>query len=55
MPSVGGVPKGQIPGGFFWLFNILSAVMSALAIVALARRAFVAWSLHVSRGHLRQV
>jgi hypothetical protein len=47
MPSVGGVPKGQIPGGFFWLFNILSAVMSALAIVALARRAFVAWSLTV--------
>jgi hypothetical protein len=45
MPSVGGVPKGQIPGGSWWLFNGLSAVMSALAIVALARHAFASWSL----------
>lgn len=45
MPSVGGVPKGQMPGGSWWLFNVLSALMSALAIVALARHAFVTWSL----------
>jgi hypothetical protein len=45
MPSVGGVPKATIPGGTWWLFNGLSVVMSALAIVALARHAFVTWSL----------
>src|SRR5262245_33730137 len=34
-----------MPGGSWWLFNLLSAAMSALAIVALARHAFVTWSL----------
>jgi hypothetical protein len=37
MPLVGGVPKGQVQGGTWRLFNVLSAVMSALAIVALAK------------------
>jgi hypothetical protein len=32
-------------GGFWWMFQLLSAVMSTLAIVALARHAFVKWSL----------
>jgi hypothetical protein len=45
MPSLGGVPRGQIPSETWWLFNGLSAIMSALAIVALARHAFVTWSL----------
>jgi hypothetical protein len=45
MPSVGGVPKGQMSGGTWWLFNVLSAITSTLAIVALASHAFVTWSL----------
>jgi hypothetical protein len=32
-------------GDFGWVFRLLSALMSTLAIVALARHAFVTWSL----------
>ena len=44
MPSTTSVTKG-VRGDFGWMFRLLSAVMSTLAIVALAQHAFVTWSL----------
>ena len=44
MPSATTVTKGA-RGDFGWLFTLLSALMTTLAIVALARHAFVTWSL----------
>ena len=44
MPSATSVTKG-IRGDFGWMFRLLSGVMTMLAIVALARHAFVTWSL----------
>jgi hypothetical protein len=44
MPSATTVTKG-VRGDFGWTFWLLSTLMSTLAIVALARHAFVTWSL----------
>ena len=44
MPSATTVTKG-VRGDFGWMFQLLSALMTTLAIVALARHAFVTWSL----------
>lgn len=44
MPSATTVTKG-VQGDFGWMFRLLSTVMTTLAIVALARHAFVTWSL----------
>ena len=44
MPSATTVTKG-VRCDFGWMFRLLSALMSTLAIVVLARHAFVTWSL----------
>jgi hypothetical protein len=44
MPSAAKETKG-VKGDFGWMFQLLTALTSTLAIVALARNAFIAWSL----------
>jgi hypothetical protein len=44
MPSATSVTKG-VKGDFGWMFRLLTAVTSTLAIAALAQRAFLTWSL----------
>jgi hypothetical protein len=43
-PTATSVTEG-VRGDFGWAFRLLSAVMTTLAVAALAKHAFVEWSL----------